>query len=78
MKIKLAVFLVLIFGICRAGADDISDYVNKSKKEAIETKKKLSSKDGIFNDNNYSGTLIREARPEDRAPASADLSVGSN
>lgn len=78
MNIKSALFLFLTLVICRAGADDISDYVATSMKEVVTTKKKLSSKDGIFNDVNYKGTLIREARPEDRIPASADLSAGPN
>ena len=78
MKIKSALYLILTLIICRADADDITDYVTTSTQEVVNTKKKLSSKDGIFNDVNYKGTLIRQARPDERMPASAELSAGSN
>lgn len=58
----------------RADADDIAAYAATSREEVAATKQKLKSKDGIFNDFNYKGTIVRPAKPEDRTPASADVS----
>lgn len=70
--------LVLVFSmtmISRADADDIAAYALSSRQEVAATKQKLKNKDGIFNDFNYRGTILREAKPEDRAPASAEVEV---
>ena len=71
-------FLILaifsLFVVSRADADDIATYAAASREEVAATKQKLKSKDGIFNDFNYKGTIVRPAKPEDRTPASADAS----
>lgn len=67
----LALFSILM--ISRAGADEIASYALSAGQEVAATKKKLNSNDGIFNDVNYRGTLVRPARPEDRAPASVEV-----
>ena len=68
--------LVLMFSliVCgRADADDISSYTLSSHQEVAATKQRLKAKDGIFNEFNYRGTILREAKPEDRAPASVEV-----
>ena len=66
----LTIFSILVFS--RADADDIANYEMASRQEVAATKQKLKSKDGIFNELNYSGTIVRSVKPEDRVPASAN------
>lgn len=73
MKHLMLVALFSILLISRADADDLSSFAYTSGQEVAATKKKLNSNDGIFNDINYSGTLIRPVREEERAPASVDV-----
>lgn len=73
MKSLVLVLMFSITMISRADANDISAYALSSRQEVAATKQKLRNKDGIFNDFNYSGTILREAKPEDRAPASAEI-----
>ncbi len=69
----LVIFAILTLSfISRAHADDIAAYASSSRLEVAATKKKLKKKDGIFNEFNYRGTIVRPARPEDRVPASTD------
>jgi hypothetical protein len=77
LKFQIVFFTIFSFVLCRADASDIGEFLTNSKQEVAYTKKKLSSKDGLFGDFNYKGTLIREARPDERNPASAEINAGN-
>lgn len=65
---RLCIFLlgvVLIPTFARAG--DVEDYVQNSKQEVHNTKKKLQSTSGIFGQPNFRGTVIRPAQPSEES-----------